>query len=200
MMDTAAVLLLLLLLCFIFVAWWAARRDLNAAAAMKHSATLTELSEVQETVERLISVLDAKAAEVENRLAASVTKMRGVIHEAETQPHPDPEQVSDADGSASSSIDDMLSAKYADRAQISREGTQRADVACAGLPTSQVQLHNSGSIDGSRYAAVYALADEGIVDAIEIARRSGMGLAEVQMVLEFRHRRNADTQEDADHA
>ena len=55
-------------LILIALAWMAAKRDLTAAAARSNAPSLEELGELRETVERLIVVLESKAAEIEDRL------------------------------------------------------------------------------------------------------------------------------------
>lgn len=52
----------------------------------------------------------------------------------------------------------------------------------AGVPSSQQAEHEE------RYAPAYALADAGVTDAGEIARRTGLGQGEVELILGLRAR------------
>lgn len=56
------------------------------------------------------------------------------------------------------------------------------------LPVSEEATTEGGDGDG-RYAPVYALAEAGETDLSEIARRTGLGRGEVELVLALRARR-----------
>ncbi len=164
-MSTLVELLEFLLLVFIGIAWYVAKRDLTAAAAMKQSPALAELRELRETVEQLISVLEEKAEAAEKRLALRIAKADGISAPAAREEPMSAEPPKDA---------------YAAAMDAVREAHEQA----ASQPEAAVAPPKAPD----RYQQVYELEDAGIAEPAEIARQTGLGLAEVSLVLSLRPR------------
>ncbi|HEY3331291.1 MAG TPA: hypothetical protein VGK19_14780 [Capsulimonadaceae bacterium] len=173
-MDYLVNVLEFLVLIFIAMAWYIAKRDLTAAAALKHTSTANEIRELRETVEQIIVVLEERASAAEARLEAIIGR--------------------------ASTVEKQLSAVLqqplrtwptADEKPLEMEATQPVGEDAMDVP--QIPRKRAGKSlskqpADDRYQAVYDLADAGVSDVAEIARQTGLGQAEVSLVLNLRPR------------
>lgn len=154
--------LFLIAIATIVGAWYVAKRDLTAAAAMRQSPAAQEIKELRETVEQLISVLEERAGEAEKRLQALIQRAEQIERVGSVRPAAEPFDNEPAPVAAS-------------------EDMSASAAVTVGKPSPP-----------DRYAPVYALVDEGIDNVAEIARRTGLGQAEVGLVLSLRPRSGAN--------
>jgi hypothetical protein len=149
------------LLVAIIAAWYFAKRDLTAAAALRQSPAVAEMKELRETVEQLIGVLEQRAAAAEKRLATLIAFANQAVAS---------ERPSSAPARSNSSPESTVP-----------ESDHGSDAAPSAVPSAPPSPPN-------RYQQVYDLEDAGVTEPAEIARQTGLGLAEVSLVLSLRPR------------
>lgn len=188
----------IVLLFFIVYAFLSARRDLNAEAAKKRAASEAELKELRETVEQLITVLEQKAGAAERRLQTLVERAsRTAPDQAQEPSQASPAPPLAFEPSSPSMPATQLNtlaippsvdfkSKLAASVAASTQAIKAAQASEKPEPNQGAGPAESASSDSDPYAKVYALADSGVGDASEIAKRTGLGEAEVAMVLSLR--------------
>jgi len=158
-----------LVLAFTAVVWWLARRDLSARAASLHAPAVADLENLQAVIEALTADLEFRAEAAEQRIRDAEQRLAMIVaRERPLAPSSggigeEPEGAAREEGAASS-------ARTSGSPELGRAGN------VAGLPEDE------------RYAPVHALLAEGITDAGEIARRTGLGQGEVLLLLGLRER------------
>ena len=156
------------------VLFWLARRDLSARAAPPPAAPAADTREL----EQLCATLETLVTDLARRLEA-------LEHAARREPTPSrlgspPLPVREGEKSGGPEAGDI---------------NESASV-LSSLRTSYPSLTGRGGEpkrDGvgsdPRHAPLYALLDQGITDPVEIARRTGLGRGEVELILSLRARR-----------
>jgi len=161
-----------LVLAFTGILWWLARRDLASRPAPPMPAALGD--ETRE-LEQLCATLEALVTDLARRLEAVERQM------VDTQP------VFPALEAPVYSEKTLPGLGNGERV-ISPVAEQiRSNAALAILP-----FDNSPAlpVPGTQaHASLYALLDEGVTDPAEIARRTGLGRGEVDLILSLRARR-----------
>lgn len=157
-----------LVLGFTVVVWWLARRDLTRHAIERHTPAVQEWEQLQETVEMLIADLERRATHAEQRVAEAERRLEAAERRLE--------QGIPAAAETHLPSYDLLRAP-----EPSAPG--------AGSPPTSWETEDSAH--DARYAPVYALADSGVSDLAEIARRTGLGQGEVGLILSLRARRSS---------
>lgn len=155
-----------LVLGFTLVAWWLARRDLSARAAQAQAPATAEWERLRETVETLIAELERRAGAAEQRMAAVEQRVNRVEARSITPPAMPTAPPSGGWGVATGPA-----------------LPEASTAAAAPLTQAQKAAHEE------RYAPVYALVDSGVTDEAEIARQTGLGQGEVNLILGLRRRR-----------
>jgi hypothetical protein len=159
-----------LVLVFTGVVWWLARRDLASRPAppllAAPEADTRELEQLCATLETLVTDLAGRLEVLEQRLQEGVGA-RFIAPSSPPSPSEqvrnEPEQVRNEEGA------------------MNRAPTGPF---CPSSPPSTVVEPEIAS-----HASLYALLDEGVTDPAEIARRTGLGRGEVDLILSLRARR-----------
>jgi hypothetical protein len=186
---------------FIVFAWWTAKHDLNAEASKNRAASESELKELRETVEQLITVLEQKAGAAERRLQGLTERASRLVSDSPREPDASPVSapIPIASEPSSSSMPATQLNTLAIPSSDGFESKLAASIAAStdAIKAAQVsEQSTSGNETGMQfedvvstvdpYAKVYALVDSGVSDASEIAKQTGLGQAEVAMVLSLR--------------
>ena len=164
----------MLVLVFTGALWWIARRDLAARAAPPAlpapaedtAAQMAELEQLCATLEALVTSLARRLNAVEKAAAERLSAER-------------------------------LSAEWpsAERPSLEPQAAERPHAEAASiLPLRVAEPLPPASVPAEplpdpRYAPVYALVRDGISDPVEIARLTGLGRGEVELILSLRDRR-----------
>ena len=188
-LNSIILLFELLLLVCIGVLYFIALRDLTARAIQKQSPAIADLKELRDAVEQLISSLEERASKIQDSLSR-------VIEEAESRT---------IDRSAVDTLPmepvDLPHTEAENVALLNETPDRGASVAAALEAVRAAQSANAIEVqfqnvpppgDSDRYGKVYLLYDDGITDPKEIARRSGIGLPEVMLVLSLRPRQTEE--------
>lgn len=169
----------LLVLVFTGALWWIARRDLAARvpppvppALPDQDAGMAELEQLCATLETLVTSLARRLDRVEAALSQT-----GREETASNQAAP---------GEAAQTRFPVLSPAAlgpAAAAVPERQPEERpAEPDPRDLPDPQ-------HLPDPRYVQVYALLDSGVSDPVEVARQTGLGRGEVELILSLRGRR-----------
>ena len=150
------------------LAWWSARRDLISIATTQQTPTLEKIQQLKASVDQLLDELDRKVALIEQRIA-DVTAL------AAAPPTKPP-----AAARTSKSVEKVAAAKHSEPSVRDPEAV--LNVQPAAVEPQQAPPTQLGD---SRYGAVYAMADDGL-GIEDIARKTGLGSAEVEMVISLR--------------
>ena len=156
-----------LVLAFTGALWWIARRDLAArvlpTVPPAPAADTTELEELCATLETLVTSLAQRVDAVE----AAVSKNGPAAEPAPSRPAAEP-----------------APSRPAAEPAPSRPAAEPAP----SRPAENDAILHAEPAPDPRYAPVYALLDAGIFDPVEIARRTGLGRGEVELLLSLRGR------------
>lgn len=180
-MNIEVLLVQFLVLAFTGAVWWLARRDLASRLASPAPAApgadTRELEQLCATLEALVTDLAHRLEAVERRVA----------------------EISDAPGTASAGL--LSSGSRSTTGEVSAVALSSTPEGFS-LSSSPALLGPglSGSAagpapgpraesEGASHAPLYALLDEGVTDPAEIARRTGLGRGEVDLILSLRARR-----------
>jgi hypothetical protein len=136
------------------VVWWLARRDLMSIAETQQTPTLDKIEELRTSVNELLTQLDIKLADIEEKAQLAV----------QFKPEPTKRQKETRDSKPL-----VVSTKPAVE--------ERPTVVTDTVPDQPVT--------DTRYEQVFALANAGM-KSDEIARLTGLGSAEVEMVISLR--------------
>ena len=206
-----------LLLLFIAMLWYLAWRSLTATAIQKQVPAVAELKELRETIEHLIAILEERATSAETRLQEAEERLGALIEEANAirlqalvppplQPAPAPEPAAlvdeEADESRGPEVEPdspgdakppaveaapqvalPVRPRNRDKKTIRRPAPPKVE-----LPAPDPKPVETEPERKDPYARVYELIDSGITDRVEIARRTGFGLSEIELVLTMRPR------------
>ncbi len=152
-----------LVLAFTAVVWWLARRDLSARAASLHAPAMADLENLQAVIEALTADLEFRAEAAEQRIHDAEQRLAAIM--ARERPL-------------------ALSS-----GGIGKDIGGRGDLAS---PSGSPELGQGDTLaspsEDERYEPVHALIAEGVTDPGEIARRTGLGLGEVLLLLGLRER------------
>ena len=122
--------------------------------------------------------LSARAAQAQAPQSAEWERLREAV---ETLIADLERRAAAAEGRIAAAEQRLGGAEPSERHPANRE--MRVDDVPTRAPDSQQAEHEE------RYAPAYALADDGVTDAAEIARRTGLGQGEVELILGLRARR-----------
>ncbi|MGI4790792.1 MAG: hypothetical protein ACRYFS_18330 [Janthinobacterium lividum] len=149
----------LLVLAFTGALWWIARRDL--AARPKASVLPAPTVDTAE-LEQLCATLETLVTSLSRRLEAVERQLTTAMR---------PGLVSSGNEIEEIRVDN------------------NAPEAFASAPPSFGPRIDSEPVADPRYAPVYALLEAGVFDPVEIARQTGLGRGEVDLILSLRDRR-----------
>ena len=175
-MSIEVLLVQLLVLAFTGALWWIARRDLSARvpppALTAEPADTAELEQLCATLETLVTSLARRLDSVERQIAA---------------PSPPPEPAVWDAAEAPAEI------RQVEMKPIQREYAERETLDAAppsfGPRGHLDQKEPKPAEPDPRLAPVYALLEAGVFDPVEIARQTGLGRGEVDLILSLRDRR-----------
>ncbi len=153
----------LLVLVFTGVLWWIARRDLAAHVPPPVPPTLPSQATDMAELEQLCATLETLATSLARRLDA--------VEAALNQTSPNQAVREEAPWTQFPSL------SPAAVQEPPRE------------PPKPVQEESPAPQPDPRYSPIYALLDRGVSDPIEIARLTGLGRGEVDLILSLRGRR-----------
>ena len=177
-LSIEVLLVQLLVLAFTGALWWIARRDLAARvpppALTAEPADTAELEQLCATLETLVTNLARRLDTVERQIAA---------------PSPAPEPA----------VWDAAEAP-AEIRQLEIKPVQKEYAEMETLEAAPPSFGPRGHLDQKeptpaepepdpRLAPVYALLEAGVFDPVEIARQTGLGRGEVDLILSLRDRR-----------
>lgn len=147
--------------------WWTARRDLAAKAAELRAPASDDWERLRVTVEQLMVELERRAIVAEQRISQAELRLQGTeqrFASATSQtvltPHP-------------ASLSETLPAP----------ALPHVSPGSAAVPADHL------TPEAGKYAMIDTLLAEGMQDAGDIARRTGLARGEVELVLSLRGRR-----------
>jgi len=182
-LASAFVVLEVLAVVAFVILWWFARKDITERVAGKHAPTVAELEKVRASIEDLLDTLEERASSVERRLSALIEEARSVQSDAARVLLAPP--VSTQTISPTRSI----RSKSATSVPVAEPESDPLSLEKIVAPTVEPGLIVDNAPEmPDMYREVYALSDSGIEDTVEIARRTGLGQAEVEMVISLRSR------------
>jgi uncharacterized coiled-coil protein SlyX len=211
-MESFVFLFQILLLAFTVYAWHTAKKDLTATAAKGRAADESTMKELRETIEQLITVLEQKAGQSERRLQTLIDRAAKLAPDNAAQPQPttppvegkstpkkakpiapEPKSASMpgtqlntmAFPSAEGDFHNKLAASIAASAEAIKAALPENEALESATSQPAVALESNQS---DPYSKVYTLYDSGVQDLSELARQTGLGYAEVSMVLSLRPR------------
>lgn len=169
-MNLEVLLVQFLVLAFTGALWWLARRDLGARPAPP-AAPETDTQEL----EQLCVTLEALVTDLARRLEAIERGPQQGVGARLIAPSSPPAPISPA-----------LLEQGEEEDTIIHAPTLVAAVRPPAPAPPEPAAANPGS---AAHAHLYALLDEGVTDPAEIARRTGLGRGEVDLILSLRARR-----------
>lgn len=185
MLNIEVLLVQFLVLAFTGAVWWLARRDLRSRPAPPLSAApqadTRELEQLCATLEALVTDLAGRLEAVERQMADS----QRVLPALEVPVSSEKTAPGLGDGErAVSPVAERL--PFDSSLALLVPGLNAPAHPPLPVPSPEAAAAEPGS--GS-HAPLYALLDEGVTDPAEIARRTGLGRGEVDLILSLRARR-----------
>ena len=174
-MNIEVLLVQFLVLAFTGVVWWLARRDLSSRPAPPAVPVgdTRELEQLCATLEALVTDLAGRLAAVERQVAISL--IRSPVQGA-------------AEGSGQEEQSEEGRGNPAPTGNGVGAGFPRPPALSSSTPARPTPEPKS-ELENASHTALYALLDEGVTDPAEIARRTGLGRGEVDLILSLRARR-----------
>ena len=173
-MSTKVLFVQGLVLVFTGVLWWIARRDLLSRAAPPPAADTADLEQLCATLETLVTNLSRRLDAVE-----ATGQKNAETRQSNREPLPIFEMPPRLLEPASISAEPVSTS--AEPAPVPAEPAFAVPVFAEAVPADP--------LPDPRYASVYALLASGVSDPIEIARQTGLGRGEVDLILGLRDRR-----------
>ncbi len=171
-MNFEVLLVQFLVLAFTGVVWWLARRDLASRPAPPVPADPP--ADPQE-LEQLCATLEALVTDLARRLEAIEQRPQQGVGARLIAPSPPPAPMSPA---------------LPEQGKEEGGAMNHAPTLLAAIrPLAPAPPEPAANPGSASHAALYALLDEGVTDPAEIARRTGLGRGEVDLILSLRARR-----------
>ena len=206
-LNIEVLLVQFLILALTGLLWWIARRDLAARSVSPPAVPTAETAELEQlcaTLETLVTRLSRRLDSVERQLAQE-TGRPDALPEPEKPARIEPARVEPArleEGLARiaeglARMEDRMEEGLAQRQDapapaLSSAIPSTAVPASAASSSAVPSLGNGQAAEPApdpRYLPVYALLNDGVTDPVEIARRTGLGRGEVELILSLRARR-----------
>ena len=171
-MSTEVLFVQGLVLVFTGALWWIARRDLLSRAASPPAVDTADLEQLCATLETLVTNLSRRLDAVE-----AVGQKNAETRQSSREPLPIFEMPPR-----------LLEPAFAEPVSISAEPVPVPAEPAFAVPVF-AEAVPADPLPDPRYTPVYALLASGVSDPIEIARQTGLGRGEVDLILSLRDRR-----------
>jgi hypothetical protein len=170
-LSIEVLLVQLLVLAFTGALWWIARRDLASRVSPPvmpvEPADTAELEQLCATLESLVTSLARRLERVEQQARMPIPAPVQSLESAALEPA------------------EISPAERSQVGEISPVGRESLNL----MPSVSEPPAYSEPAPDPRFAPVYAMLDAGVFDPVEIARQTGLGRGEVDLILSLRDRR-----------